>query len=378
MCLTQARYGIAWGGLGAAMDCYTTALEYAKERIQFNGQPIAGHQLVQEKLAWMITEITKGQLLACSSAASRTPARSTTARLDGQAQQRLGGARVARELAREILGANGIVDDYPVIRHMMNIESVYTYEGTHDIHGLMIGEAVTGIPAYKPPRREREGRAQPVGAGRWAVSLDASPRAGLHPRHRAGRDRRRQDHGQGDREGSDRGGGRGDAARARHAADRRPHRHRRGRARQGADALHRRGGGQRSRAPRTASGRHRGRPARGHQPLRHRDAGRDRGARRLRARRPAARPRRLHGQDHRRPTARGHVHIDAPVAENLRNIADAFGREVERPDVVVLDRPRHEQLIADIREAGARIRLIGDGDLSAAISARCAAPACTR
>jgi glutaryl-CoA dehydrogenase len=162
MCLNQARYGIAWGGLGAAMECYHTALEYAKQRVQFGGQPIACHQLVQEKLAWMITEITKGQLLALQMGRLKDQNRLKHFHVSMGKRNNVWVARESARLAREILGANGIVDDYPVIRHMLNIESVYTYEGTHDIHGLIIGEAVTGIPAYNPP--ERSERPLPAGA----------------------------------------------------------------------------------------------------------------------------------------------------------------------------------------------------------------------
>jgi len=151
MCLTQARYGIAWGALGAAMDCYWTALEYSKQRIQFGGRPIAAHQLVQEKLAWMITEISKGQLLALRLADLKDRGKLKPHQVSMGKRNNVWVARECAKLSREILGANGIVDDYPVIRHMMNIESVYTYEGTHDIHGLIIGEAVTGIAAYEPP-----------------------------------------------------------------------------------------------------------------------------------------------------------------------------------------------------------------------------------
>ncbi len=151
MCLNQARYGIAWGALGAAMDCFWTAVEYAKQRIQFGGRPIAAHQLVQEKLAWMITEITKGQLLAMQLANLKEKKKLKPHHVSMGKRNNVWVARECAKLAREILGANGIVDDYPVIRHMLNIESVYTYEGTHDIHGLVIGEAVTGIAAYEPP-----------------------------------------------------------------------------------------------------------------------------------------------------------------------------------------------------------------------------------
>lgn len=150
-CLSQARYGIAWGALGAAMECYWTALEYAKQRVQFAGQPIASHQLVQEKLAWMITEISKGQLLALQLGRLKDAGRITPPQISMGKRNNVWVARECARLAREILGANGIVDDYPVIRHMLNLESVFTYEGTHDIHGLIIGEAVTGIPSYNPP-----------------------------------------------------------------------------------------------------------------------------------------------------------------------------------------------------------------------------------
>jgi glutaryl-CoA dehydrogenase len=165
MCLTQARYGIAWGALGAAMECYHTALEYTKERIQFNGQPIACHQLVQEKLAWMITEITKGQLLALQMGRLKDQGRLKHYHVSMGKRNNVWVARECARLARELLGANGIVDDYPVIRHMLNIESVYTYEGTHDIHGLVIGEAVTGIPAYNAPRASEKRQPAVVAGG---------------------------------------------------------------------------------------------------------------------------------------------------------------------------------------------------------------------
>ena len=161
MCLNQARYGIAWGGLGAAMECYWTALEYAKQRIQFGGQPIACHQLVQEKLVWMVSEISKGQLLALQLGRLKDRGRLKPHQVSLGKRNNVWVARECAKLAREVLGANGIVDDYPVIRHMLNIESVFTYEGTHDIHALVIGEAITGIPAYNPPERlPREPRAK--------------------------------------------------------------------------------------------------------------------------------------------------------------------------------------------------------------------------
>ncbi len=162
MCLNEARYGIAWGGLGAAMDCYQTALDYAKERVQFGGQPIASHQLVQDKLVWMVTEISKGQLLALELARLKDAGRLKHYHVSMGKRNNIWVARESAKLAREILGANGIVDDYPVIRHMLNIESVYTYEGTHDIHGLVIGERITGIPAYNPPARKTSPQPDPV------------------------------------------------------------------------------------------------------------------------------------------------------------------------------------------------------------------------
>ncbi|HTK70788.1 MAG TPA: acyl-CoA dehydrogenase family protein [Candidatus Eisenbacteria bacterium] len=147
-CLNQARYGIAWGGIGAAMACYHEALEYSKTRIQFD-RPIAGFQMVQEKLAWMIREITKGQLLVLQvgrlkDAGKVKPEQVSLAKMNNVDV----GLQCAR-LARAILGANGITDEYQCGRHMCNLESVYTYEGTHDIHTLVVGEAITGIPAYK-------------------------------------------------------------------------------------------------------------------------------------------------------------------------------------------------------------------------------------
>ncbi len=154
MCLNQARYGIAWGGLGAAMDCYHTACEYAKERIQWNGQPIACHQLVQDKLVWMVSEITKGQLLALQLGQLKEAGSLKHFHVSMGKRNNVWVARECAKLAREILGANGIVDDYPVVRHMLNIESVYTYEGTHDIHALVIGQRITGIPAFNAPERE--------------------------------------------------------------------------------------------------------------------------------------------------------------------------------------------------------------------------------
>jgi glutaryl-CoA dehydrogenase len=150
-CLTQARYGIAWGGLGSAMATYTCALDYAKSRKQFKDRPIASHQLVQQKLAFMITEITKGQLLALRLGRMKDAKTMKPEHVSMAKRNNVWVARECAKLAREILGANGIVGEYPVFRHLANIESVFTYEGTHDIHTLVLGQAVTGIPAYNPP-----------------------------------------------------------------------------------------------------------------------------------------------------------------------------------------------------------------------------------
>jgi len=146
-CLSQARYGIAWGALGAAMDCYDTALRYAKEREQF-GKPIAGFQLQQKKLAEMLTEITKGQLLVWRLAMLKNEDRVTPAQISMAKRNSVATAlEIARE-ARQILGGMGITGEYPVMRHMMNLESVVTYEGTHDIHLLITGMDITGINAF--------------------------------------------------------------------------------------------------------------------------------------------------------------------------------------------------------------------------------------
>lgn len=147
-CLTQARCGIAWGALGCAMACYEAAVKYSKERIQFD-KPIGGFQLIQEKLAWMLTEITKGQLLALQLGRMKDKGTYTHTHVSMGKMNNVNIARECTHLAREILGANGIIDEYPVIRHMMNIESVYTYEGTHQMHQLIIGEHITGIQAYR-------------------------------------------------------------------------------------------------------------------------------------------------------------------------------------------------------------------------------------
>ncbi len=148
MCLNQARYGIAWGGIGAAMSCYDTARQYSIVRKQFRDQPIASHQLVQEKLAWMITEITKGQLLILQVGRLKDQGKAGHEHISMAKRNNVWMALECARLARDVLGANGITDDFPVMRHMMNLESVKTYEGTHDIHTLILGQSVTGIAAY--------------------------------------------------------------------------------------------------------------------------------------------------------------------------------------------------------------------------------------
>jgi len=148
MCLDSARFGIAWGAIGAAMDCYDTALRYAKEREQF-GKPIGSFQLQQKKLAEMITEITKAQLLAWRLGALRNEDKATSAQISMAKRNNVEMAlKIARE-ARQILGGMGITGEYSIMRHMMNLESVVTYEGTHDIHLLITGMDVTGLNAFK-------------------------------------------------------------------------------------------------------------------------------------------------------------------------------------------------------------------------------------
>tara|TARA_Y100000991_G_scaffold215473_1_gene206039 strand:+ start:285 stop:1463 length:1179 start_codon:yes stop_codon:yes gene_type:complete len=147
-CLDSARYGIAWGAIGAAMDCYDTALKYSKERSQF-GKPIGGFQLQQKKLSEMITEITKSQLLAWRLGTLKNEGKATSAQISMAKRNNVEMAiNIARE-ARQILGGMGITGDYPIMRHMMNLESVITYEGTHDIHLLITGLDITGINAFK-------------------------------------------------------------------------------------------------------------------------------------------------------------------------------------------------------------------------------------
>lgn len=147
-CLSSARYGIAWGVIGAAMDCYDTALRYAKERIQFD-RPIGGFQLTQKKLAEMITEITKAQLLNWRLGVLKNEGKATAAQISMAKRNSCEvAANIARN-ARTILGGMGITGEFPVMRHMMNLESVMTYEGTHEIHLLITGMDITGLDAFK-------------------------------------------------------------------------------------------------------------------------------------------------------------------------------------------------------------------------------------
>lgn len=147
-CLSQARYGIGWGAVGAAMDCYETARSYTVLRKQFNDRPIASHQLVQEKLAWMITEITKAQLLALQAGRLKDQGKLQPAQISMLKRNNVSMALDCARLSRDLMGANGIVDEYPIMRHLMNLETVKTYEGTDHVHALVIGEAVTGVRAY--------------------------------------------------------------------------------------------------------------------------------------------------------------------------------------------------------------------------------------
>jgi glutaryl-CoA dehydrogenase len=148
MCLNQARYGISWGAIGAAMSCYDTALQYSLERRQFRDQPIASHQLIQEKLTWMISEISKAQLLSLHVGRLKDERKVGHEHISMAKRNNVWMALECARMARDILGGAGITDDFPIMRHMMNLESVKTYEGTHDIHTLIIGQSVTGIPAY--------------------------------------------------------------------------------------------------------------------------------------------------------------------------------------------------------------------------------------
>jgi len=148
MCLNQARHGISWGAIGAAMSCYDTALQYSLLRKQFRDTPIASHQMVQEKLAWMIGEISKAQLLALHVGRMKDADTVGFQHISLAKRNNVWMALECARMARDVLGANGITDDYPVMRHMMNLESVKTYEGTQDIHTLIIGQNITGIAAY--------------------------------------------------------------------------------------------------------------------------------------------------------------------------------------------------------------------------------------
>ena len=148
-CLSQARYGIGWGVIGAAMDCYETARSYTLLRKQFDERPIASHQLVQDKLATMITEITKAQLLALHVGRLKDQGKAEAAHISMLKRNNAAMALECARLSRDLMGANGIMDEYPIMRHMCNLETVKTYEGTDHIHALVIGERVTGIPAYR-------------------------------------------------------------------------------------------------------------------------------------------------------------------------------------------------------------------------------------
>ncbi len=147
-CLNSARYGISWGVIGAALDCYDSALRYSKERIQF-GKPLAAFQLTQKKLAEMITEITKAQLLSWRLGVLKNQDRATPAQISmAKRNNAMMALQIARE-ARQIHGGMGITGEYPIMRHLMNLETVITYEGTHDIHLLITGMDVTGISAFQ-------------------------------------------------------------------------------------------------------------------------------------------------------------------------------------------------------------------------------------
>jgi glutaryl-CoA dehydrogenase len=148
-CLSQARHGIGWGVIGAAMDCYETARSYVVLRKQFDDRPLASHQLVQEKLAWMITEITKAQLLALRCGRLKDAGKLDPAHISMLKRNNAAMALECARLSRDLLGANGITDEYPIMRHLCNLETVKTYEGTDHIHALVIGERVTGVAAYR-------------------------------------------------------------------------------------------------------------------------------------------------------------------------------------------------------------------------------------
>jgi len=148
-CLTQARFGIAWGVIGSATACFESALDYAKHRVQFGGKPIASHQLVQAKFAEMLTQISSAQLMVLEAARLKDEKKIRPAHVS---MIKRNNAKMALDVARtcrDILGGNGITLEYPVMRHMCNLETVFTYEGTHDIHTLILGQDVTGIAAFE-------------------------------------------------------------------------------------------------------------------------------------------------------------------------------------------------------------------------------------
>lgn len=148
-CLTQARFGVAWGALGSAIMCFNTAKEYTLSRKQFHDQPLAAHQLVQVKLAEMFTEITKAQCLTLQVTRLKDAGKAKPAQISMIKMNNTEMALKIARVAREMLGANGISGEYPVMRHMCNLESVKTYEGTHDIHTLVLGQAITGLDAFR-------------------------------------------------------------------------------------------------------------------------------------------------------------------------------------------------------------------------------------
>jgi glutaryl-CoA dehydrogenase len=148
-CLSQARFGIGWGVIGAAMECYEATRQYTLLRKQFGGRPIASHQLVQAELAWMISEISKAQLLAMHVSGLKSKGRLHPSHISLLKRNNVWMALEVARRCRDLLGANGITDEYPVFRHMANLESVYTYEGTDHMHTLILGEAITGIAAYR-------------------------------------------------------------------------------------------------------------------------------------------------------------------------------------------------------------------------------------
>jgi len=148
MCLNQARYGIAWGVVGSMLACYDTALNYSKSRIQF-GKPIASFQMTQEKLVYMLTEITKAQLLNLQLGRLKDANKLRFTQVSMAKRNNCEFALEIARMCREILGANGILNEYPIMRHSQNLESVKTYEGTHEMHTLIIGEDITGISAFE-------------------------------------------------------------------------------------------------------------------------------------------------------------------------------------------------------------------------------------